>query len=128
MCDDQVSYKLNKNSQNSKIRSAIDLLLAFDSVEVTEPTVKLTECSPEVDVVINKQGGICTRCNRMFKSRTSLIGHLEKCHNIEGSISRDKESDMEKNDSNIIEHTYTELNTPDQIQTVQPRLIIVSQR
>lgn len=65
--------------QGKNIRSAIDCLLYSGSIEVPVPTVKLTECSPDVDVVMNKQGGICTKCNAMFKSRTSLMSHLEKC-------------------------------------------------
>ena len=82
------------NVHDPKIRSAIDMLLSSDSVEVTEPTVQLTECSPDVDVVMNKQGGICTRCNTMFKSRTSLLNHLERCKDVfEGT--EDKESDGE---------------------------------
>lgn len=73
-----IDKKTDKN-ENRKMRSAIDLLLSSDAVEVLNPTVKLTECSSNIDVIINKQGGICTKCNRMFKSKVSLIGHLEKC-------------------------------------------------
>ena len=67
------------NIPECKIRSAIDLLLSSNSVKVEEPTVNITICSPDVDVVINKQGGICTRCNSMFKSRISLINHIQSC-------------------------------------------------
>ena len=72
---------INQGAEHKKnIRSAIDSLLSSGSTEVPVPTVKLTECSPDVDVVnMNKQGGICTKCNVMFKSRTSLMSHLEKC-------------------------------------------------
>ena len=59
------------------------MLLCSDSVKVNSVSndfeIKLTECSPEVDVVMNKQGGICTKCNVMFISRISLINHLGKC-------------------------------------------------
>lgn len=71
----------NGNGNNViKIRSAIDLLLSSELVKC-EPTVELTQCSPHVDVVMNKQGGICTHCNILFKSRTSLLHHLETCNN-----------------------------------------------
>ena len=70
------------NINGKKVKSAIDFLLSSGSTQVPAPTVQLTECSPDVDVVMNKQGGICTKCHAMFKSRTSLISHLEKCNNI----------------------------------------------
>jgi len=75
----QNQTNVSSRDHNQKIRSAIDMLLSSDSVKVSEPEVKLTVCSSELDVVINKQGGICTKCNVMFKSRTSLITHIEKC-------------------------------------------------
>ncbi len=78
MDQQQVSTR-SINTQKYKIRSAIDMLLSSDSVEVTEPSVQLTECSPEVDIIMNKQGGICTRCNTMFKSRSALMSHPSRC-------------------------------------------------
>ena len=66
--------------RNRKIRSAIDSLLTSQSTQVVNSdNIKLTICSPDIEVVMNKQGGICTKYNTMFKSRTSLLGHLEKC-------------------------------------------------
>lgn len=79
MSQSQVRSTQNIVTRSKKIRSAIDLLLSYNSIEVTEPSVKLTECSPDVDVVMNKQGGICTQCNIMFKSKISLMNHLDKC-------------------------------------------------
>ncbi len=75
MSDTEVSIDTTTNTQSGQIRSAIDSLLSFDSVKVSEPTVQLTECSPDVDVVMNKQGGICTNCNTLFKSKVSLVNH-----------------------------------------------------
>jgi hypothetical protein len=99
---------MTTNPQDHKIRKAIDMLLSSDSVKVTEPVVKLTECSPDVDVVMNKQGGICTRCNTMFKSRASLINHIEQCFNgneiistIDDEYSGDEDEDNDTNESNI---------------------------
>ncbi len=64
---------------NKNIRCAIDSLLSSGSTEVLNPTIELTKCSPKLNVVINKQGGICTKCNVLFKSKTSLVLHLKKC-------------------------------------------------
>lgn len=145
MSQNQVNYTLINNSHSKKIRSAIDLLLSSDSVEVTEPTVKLTECSPDVDVVMNKQGGICTRCNRMFKSRTSLMNHLEKCCTIinDPSVIDLGESDEEfitepiKDYIDRTEPTYVQLNlipksampcVQNSVQNINPKLIVVQQR
>ena len=77
------------NSEKYEIRSAIDILLSSNSNKAIETTVKLIECSPEVDVIMNKQGGICTKCNTMFKSRTALLSHPQKCTGYDGSISSD---------------------------------------
>ena len=73
-----VEYK-ETETKNKNIRGAIDFLLGSESKTTNETPVVLTECSPEIDVVINKNGGICTKCNIMFKSRVSLINHMEKC-------------------------------------------------
>ena len=68
------------HGSNKRMRGAIDSLLTSQSTQVVAPdNIKLTTCSPDIEVVINKQGGICTKCNTMFKSRSSLINHLEKC-------------------------------------------------
>ena len=72
----------------NKIRSAIDLLLSSDSVEVSDPNINITECDPLVDVVMNKQGGICTKCNTLFESKVFLLNHLKTCnsHKINDKI------------------------------------------
>jgi hypothetical protein len=104
------------NSHDMKIKSAIYMLLSSESVEVSEPTVQLTECSPDVEVVINKQGGICTRCNSMFKSRSSLLNHIKHCFKQEIEY-LDQESEEEYN-----------LNTQEKViklSTNRPRLVIV---
>jgi hypothetical protein len=76
----QVSFSSYGNTENKyKVRSDIDILLSSGAVNLSEPTIQLTTCSPDVDVVINGQGGICTSCNLLFLSRSSLMGHLEKC-------------------------------------------------
>ena len=64
---------------NEKITSAIDLLISTNSTKVDIPTVQLTECSPDIDVIMNKQGGICTKCETLFKSKVSLVNHVKKC-------------------------------------------------
>jgi len=76
----------NINSNNGKIRSAIDLLLSTNSINVVEPTVQLTECSPDIGVVMKKQGGICTNCNTLFKSKVSLMNHLMTCNPLNSNI------------------------------------------
>ena len=116
MKHDQVRYAItntNNFSHTKNMRFAIDLLLSSKSMEVSEPTVKLTECSPEIEVIMNKQGGICTRCNRMFKSRVSLTGHLIKCYNeSNGDESNGGENNNKNNENN---------------NNNQPKLIIVQQ-
>ena len=115
------------NVHDPKIRSAIDMLLSSDSVEVTEPTVQLTECSPDVDVVMNKQGGICTRCNAMFKSRISLLNHIERCLNVlEGT--EDNESEDESPVQLIPNGRTKRMNGMIQLKIpaqISPKLIIV---
>jgi hypothetical protein len=104
------------NTQDHKIRSAIDILLSSDSVKVTEPVVKLTECSPEVDVVMNKQGGICTRCNTMFKSRTSLINHIEHCLNnneVNNNHNNNNHNNNNNNNNNNYDYYYDYDNNDD---------------
>ena len=147
MNSSQVSYTPNNNSHSRKIRSAIDLLLSSDSVEVAEPTVKLTECSPDIDVVMNKQGGICTKCNRMFKSRTSLMNHLDKCckqpeeiiedtnyydyHTISDEIPETNKITPRYVQLNVINNggcNYNHTQNTTHAQNNQPRLIIVPQR
>lgn len=63
----------------SGLRSAIDSLLTSGSCEVSEPCVKLTECNPDIGIIMSGQGGICTNCNVMFKTKTSLTNHLTRC-------------------------------------------------
>ena len=103
------------NIQNFRIRSAIDILLSSDSVEVTEPSLQLTECSPEVDIIMNKQGGICTRCHTMFKSRSALMSHLNRC----------VEYDNNDISENQIHNTNIEKSQMVLQQVSSPRLIIV---
>lgn len=75
-----VHEQITPSGTNKKIRFAIDSLLTSQSTQVVNSDdIKLTICSPDIEVVMNKQGGICTKCNTMFKSRTSLLSHLEKC-------------------------------------------------
>ena len=109
MNHNQVRHNITNTNNNflhtKNMRSAIDLLLSSESMEVSEPPVKLTECSPKIDVIMNKQGGICTRCNRLFKSRVSLTSHLVKCYG--------NDSDENNNNNNN--------------KTNQPKLIIVQQ-
>ena len=97
----QVNSNSTNVSHSAKIRTAIDLLLSSDSVGVTEPTVKLTECSPKVEVIMNKEGGgICTKCNTMFKSKPCLTSHLEKCGNSNSSNSLDSPNDSDRPNTN----------------------------
>lgn len=140
MSQQQVSNSYS-NTQDRKIQSAIDMLLSSDSVKVAKPTVQLTQCSPEVDVVMNKQGGICTRCNSMFKSRSALLSHPEKCRgnpNKRIEIDKDNEGnpnkriDIDKDMGNHWENHWE--NTDRNDGTVQltinrssPQLIIVPQ-
>jgi hypothetical protein len=67
------------NLYDLNIKAAINTLLLRGATQVNNHNVKLIECSPNIDVVMNKKGGICTKCNAMFKSKISLQGHLEKC-------------------------------------------------
>ncbi len=136
----QVNSNSTNVSHSAKIRTAIDLLLSSDSVGVTEPTVKLTECSPKVEVIMNKEGGgICTKCNTMFKSKPCLTSHLEKCGSLD-SLNSPNDSDSPSNDSNSPKssensdspNTNSDLNNDhidasDNIIIFQPRLIIVPQ-
>ena len=126
------------NNHNCKIKSAIDILLSSDSVKVEEQSFKLTECSPDIDVIINKQGGICTKCNSMFKSRSSLLNHLTKCLSDKsldefGYISNDMEDNTV--DDNIItlktnpsKHNLTgnQLKIESGLTKNRPKLVIVS--
>lgn len=80
MSKSQLSSNTTPENHSGKIRSAIDLLLSVDSINVVEPSVKLTECSPDIGVVMNEQGGICTNCNTLFKSKVSLMNHLISCN------------------------------------------------
>jgi len=83
----------------SGLRNAIDCLLTSDSCQVSEPSVKLTECSPDIGVVMDGQGGICTKCGIVFKSKTSLTNHLLKCVIGYSSDSFEKNNSNEKDDS-----------------------------
>ena len=84
------SHDSSNSNNNNKIRNAIDLLLTSESVKVTDCSIQLTRCSPDIDVVMNKQGGICTKCNLMFKSRISLLSHLERCNYFDAQTESNK--------------------------------------
>ncbi len=86
----------------SGLRSAIDFLLTSDSCQVSEPSVKLTECSPDVGVVMDGQGGICTKCGIVFKSKTSLTNHILKCligYKIEDNFENKEDDSSDRNNS-----------------------------
>lgn len=110
---------LSSNPNDHKIRTAINLLLSSNSVKVSDPVnnpvVTLTTCSPDVDVIMNKLGGICTRCNTMFKSRISLLSHIERC--LVGNY----DNNCGNNNNN------EKRNEPRQIKSIRPKLIIVSE-
>ena len=85
------------------IGSAIQTLLSSESFKVSKPTVQLTECSPDIDIVMNEHGGICTICNSIFKSKIALDGHVKKCNsglrrqNGSGNKSRNEYKQTETN-------------------------------
>jgi len=69
-----------KKNKKKNIKLAIDSLLFSNSSETEESPIKITECSSVLDAVINnKQGGICTNCNALFKSQAFLVNHISKC-------------------------------------------------
>lgn len=76
----------SQDFKDEKLRSAINFLLSSGSVGVEKPSVKLIQCDPDVDIVINKQGGICTKCNVMFKSKVALDNHIEMCYDGSSKI------------------------------------------
>lgn len=99
----------------NKIRSAIDLLLSSDSVKVSDHDIEITKCDPLVDVVMNRQGGICTKCNTLFESRVFLLNHIKNCH------------DREDNGHEDINNGHEDINNDhDTINTIRPKLMIVS--
>ena len=73
------NHVLTDNNNINHIKSAIDILLASDCSQVKESSIGLTKCSPDLNVIISKQGGICVKCNRMFKSKVSLDNHINNC-------------------------------------------------
>ena len=94
----QVSPNLTPDNHNVKIRSAIDLLLSTNSINIDKPTVQLTECSPDIGVVMNKQGGICTKCNTLFKSKVSLTNHLISCNPVYSNSNSNLIASLMEND------------------------------
>lgn len=102
----------------NKIKSAIDYLLNSDSTEVSEPNLKLTECSPDIEVIMNGQGGICGKCNTMFKSKISLTSHLSKCSYGQNDEESEKDSSECCNSSSSGSETNESA----------PRLIIMKQK
>lgn len=103
----------------NKMKSAIDCLLTSDSSEVSEPNFKLTECSPDIGVIMSGQGGICTKCNTMFKSKISLTSHLLKCSYNSGD-SNEKDSNECCNSSSF--------DSSESGENTVPRLIIMEQK
>ena len=104
----------------NKMKFAIDSLLTSDSTEASEPNFKLTECSPDVGVIMSGQGGICAKCNTMFKSKISLSSHLLRCS--QGQVS---ESESGK-DSGECCGSSSESNESG--ESTVPRLIIMQQK
>jgi len=107
----------------NKIKSAIDYLLNSDSTEVSEPNLKLTECSPDIGVIMNGQGGICGKCNTMFKSKISLTSHLLKCSYNQSENSNEKDSNECCNSSSSGSESGSELG-----ENTIPKLIIMKQK
>ena len=73
----QVSSTSLDDPGDMKIKSAINLLLFSKSIKTSQPSIQLTKCSTDFDIIMHNNGGICTRCNIMFKSKISLLNH--KC-------------------------------------------------
>lgn len=57
----------------------INVLLFSDCVKTSTSNIQLNSCSSDIKVIINKTGGVCTKCRKFFKSDISLNGHLSKC-------------------------------------------------
>ena len=83
---------LTNNTGN--VKSAINFLLMSGSEKMSEPPVTLTQCSPSIDIIMNKQGGICVKCNTNFKSKVSLMEH-----NCNGNEDGNYDTDNSINDS-----------------------------
>lgn len=119
--------KCNDNPHNAKIGLAIDLLLSSDSVEISEPTIRLTQCSTDIDVIMNKQGGICTNCGTLFKSGPSLINHVAACNPSSRTLKIDDDcgcGDSSEDTVDMENNTNSVSNSP--IST--PKLVIVSNK
>ena len=56
--------------------------------------IKLRVCSSDIDIVMDKHGGICTKCNISFKSKLSLRNHLEKCRSADQTYVKDFINDL----------------------------------
>ncbi len=135
-----VHEQITPSGSNKKIRSAIDSLLTSQSTQVVNSDIiKLTICSPDIEVVMNKQGGICTKCNTMFKSRSSLLSHLEKCgiklssttseiRETPEKIKNDLSSEIHQNFSTDFPRLKLDIVTPSTaipLKVNRPKLIIV---
>lgn len=70
---------IRNKTKGGRTHSAIDMLLSSNCVDVSDGEVELTVCSSDIDVIMDGQGGICTKCNTGFKSRISLIDHVKQC-------------------------------------------------
>lgn len=76
---------MTNTGPETDINLVIDGLFS-DNLKTVNSNLSLNICSPSVDVIIINQGGICTKCNSMFKSKISLVNHLEKCGVVETSL------------------------------------------
>lgn len=105
------NFRNHFNNVSSQYRNdtfnIINSLLTANATEADDELMTFTECSPNIEVVVNKQGGICIKCNKMFKSRVSLVSHVEKCIgkkfdyiNRFGNIKNNKENNKEKGKNN----------------------------
>lgn len=70
----------NNNTQINAPQKALNKLLFSDCVKISDTNIQITSCSPDVDVIINKKGGICTKCKKFFKSNISLHSHIQTDH------------------------------------------------
>ena len=76
---------MTENNCSMELSSVIDSLFS-NNLETVNSNPSLNQCSPTVDVIMVNQGGICAKCNSMFKSKISLVNHLEKCGVVETSL------------------------------------------
>ena len=87
----------SSNTGPCEIKLAVDNL--FKSSNKTYENkqaspIKLRVCSSDIDIVMDKHGGICTKCNISFKSKLSLRNHLEKCRSADQTYVKDFINDL----------------------------------